>query len=384
MIPNLVIDFLVRSCLFFPLDDFSLQKSFESLHFSHFLYDMAKKKTKKKAVNQPEKDKVNVVFMSDLPDNNTAIHIVGDASDFSGPPNSKSMEKIMQDVVKKLQSLDLSEDELENVDLAKLLNSMPVPTATTPKEKAQELIVTAFESNDPKKQVEVARKALKIDPDNVDALVILAEHASTDVFQAISGYRKAIQAGERSLGEDFFREHEGHFWAIHETRPYMRAMEELAGILRSVSRSQGVLATVDEEVLAIYQKMLRLNPGDNQGIRYKLLYFLLEQGKDKDAESLYNEYLDDHSAWWIYGRALLDFRKYGDTDVSRKSLRKAIRYNKYFPLYLLGRKRFPASPPGHYGVGDANEAAYYMNTSFHIWQATPNAIRWIANCLDKK
>ena len=344
----------------------------------------ARKISPKKAAKKPEKDRVNVVFMSDLLDNDTAIHMVGDASDFSGVPNSKSLEKIMQGVVKKLQSLDLSEDELENVDLAKLLNSMPVPGAETPKEKAQELIDTAFESNDPKKQVAIARKALKIDPDNVDALVILAEHDSSNVFQAISGYRKAVAAGERNLGDDFFREHEGHFWAIHETRPYMRALEELAGILRSVSMQQGGLVKVEEEALAIYQKMLRLNPGDNQGIRYKLLYVLLEQGKDKDAESLYDEYSDDHSAWWIYGRALLDFRKYGDTDISRKSLRKAIKYNKHFPLYLLGRKRFPIAPPGHYGVGDANEAAYYMNSSYHIWQATPNAIQWIENCLDKK
>ena len=346
----------------------------------------AKKTSPKKATKKLEKGKgrVNLVFMSDILDDNTAIHMVGDASDFSGPPNPKSMEKIMRDVTKKLQSLNLSGDELENVDMAKLLNSMPVPSAETPKEKAQELVETAFESNDPQKQVEIARKALKIDRDNVDALLILAEHDSTNVFQAIDGYRKAVAAGERSLGEDFFREHEGHFWAIHETRPYMRAMEELAGILRSASLQQGGLVKVDEEVLTIYQKLLRLNPGDNQGIRYKLLYILLEQNKDKDAESLYNDYSDDESVWWVYGRALLDFRKYGDTDISRKSLRKAIKYNKHFPPFLFGLKRFPASPPGHYGIGDANEAAYYMNTSFHVWQATPDAISWIANFLGKE
>ena len=58
----------------------------------------------------------------------------------------------------------------------------------------------------------------------------------------------------------------------------------------------------------------------------------------------------------------------GDTAKSRKSLAAAVTYNKHFPQYLLGLKRFPTAPPGHYGVGDANEAAYYMNSSYHVWQ----------------
>ena len=126
---------------------------------SQFIHVMAKKKTTKKAAGKSakktspkkvtkksEKGRVNVVFMSDLLDGDTAIHMVGDASDFPGPPNSKSMEKMMRDVTKKLQSLNLSGDELENVDMVKLLNSMPVPSAKTPKEKAQELVDAAFES----------------------------------------------------------------------------------------------------------------------------------------------------------------------------------------------------------------------------------------------
>ena len=50
----------------------------------------AKKTSPKKATKKPEKGKgrVNVVFMSDILDGDTAIHMIGDASDFPGPPNS--------------------------------------------------------------------------------------------------------------------------------------------------------------------------------------------------------------------------------------------------------------------------------------------------------
>jgi|GEM_PF-1298535 len=343
---------------------------------------IAKKLTKKSS----KKENVHVVMMSDFLDGDTAIHMVGDTDDFPGPMNRMSMEKIMGQLTRKLQTLNLTEEELQQVDLASLLNSMPTPQTNDPREQAQELVYSAFESHDPKQQVAIAKKALKLDPDSVDALVILAEHASRHVFDAIDGYRKAVQAGERNLGEEFFKQNAGHFWAIHETRPYMRAMEQLADVLRSVVMDQQGHKAFDQinlEALEIYQKMLRLNPGDNQGVRYKLLYFLLELDRDDEAEKLYNEYRDDFSAWWKYGRALLDFRKQGDTAKSRKSLAAAVTYNKHFPQYLLGRKRFPPAPPGHYGVGDANEAAYYMNSSFHVWQKTPGAVDWVEEYIDR-
>ena len=349
---------------------------------------MAKKKSTKKSAKKAStkktgQSKAPVVHLSEMEVGNNVFQMVGDTSGLENM-NPMMMEKIMQGISKKLESLNLSEEEMEQIDLAELLNSMSVPKAETPQEKARELIYTAYETSDPKKMVAIARKALKLDPDNVDALVILAEHTTTNVFEAIDGYRRAIAAGERSLGEEFFKANEGHFWAIHETRPYMRALEELAGILRSVSYECGGSENLDNEVVTIYQKMLRLNPGDNQGIRYRLFYRLLEVGRDEDAEKLYKDYSDDGSAWWMYGRVLLDFRKSGDTAKSRKSLKEAVKYNKHFPLFLLGRKRFPATPPGHYGIGDANEAAYYMNDSFEIWQKTPDIMEWLAGFLDKK
>lgn len=345
---------------------------------------VAKKATAKKTVKKSTKRTNVCLLSSDFLDGDTEIHMLGDVTDLSGPPSPMMLERLMRGVGKKLESLNLSQEELEKVDLTSLLNSMPTPKANTPKEKAQELVDTAFDVGDPKRKIEIARKALKLDPDNVDALVILAEHKSRHVFDAIAGYREAVRAGERGFGEEYFERNEGHFYAIPETRSYMRALEELAGILRGVSMQQAGFEQINQEALEIYQKMLRLNPGDNQGIRYKLLYFLLELDKDSEAEKLFADYSDDFSAWWKYGRALLDFRKGGDTAAARKSLAAAIKYNKFFPMYLLGHKRFPSAPPGHYGIGDANEAAYYMNASFTVWQKTPGAVEWIEKYFDKK
>jgi len=70
--------------------------------------------------------------------------------------------------------------------------------------------------------------------------------------------------------------------------------------------------------------------------------------------------------------------------VTRIIVYLSIKYNKHFPPYILGTKRFPDAPPGHYGIGDANEAAYYMNDSMLAWENTPGAIDWIKKCMGTK
>ena len=351
------------------------------------LYYMPKKATAKKAAKKSAKrstEKATHVLMSDTLDADTMIHVVGDADDLPGSFNRMTMEKIMRQIGKKIESLNLTSDELQEIDLMELLNSMPTPPPDGSADEAQELVYSAYGSSDPKKRTMLAKKALKLAPDNVDAHLILADDPVHSMFGAVACYREAVAAGERNLGKEFFEQNAGHFWGIHETRPYMRALESLAGTLRCTVVDQEGCEQVYPEVLEIYQKMLWLNPGDNQGIRYKLLYHLIEMGRDDEAEKLYKEYPDDCMAWWVYGRALLDYRKQGDTAKSRKSLATAMEHNKHFPPYILGRKRFPSSPPGHYGVGDANEAAYYMNDSMLAWESTPGAIDWIAKCIDGK
>ena len=301
------------------------------------------------------------------------------------PLNRMSMERIMRQIGKKLESLDMDGDQLQEIDLMALLNSMSAPPSDGPEDKAQEFVYSAYEFTDPKKRTALAKKALKLDPDNIDARLILADDPVQSIFGAVACYREAVAAGERKLGKEFIEQNAGHFWGITETRPYMRALECLAGNLHCVAAQQGEgFEEINLEVAELYQKMLRLNPGDNQGIRYKLLYVLIELGKDSKAEKLYKQYSDDFSAWWRYGRALLDFRKQGDTEKSRKSLAEAIEHNKHFPPYILGIRRFPDAPPGHYGIGDANEAVYYMNDSMFAWEHTPGAIDWIKKCMGTK
>ena len=132
-----------------------------------------------------------------------------------------------------------------------------------------------------------------------------------------------------------------------------------------------------DEAIEHYKDMLRLNPNDNQGIRDLLMPRLIEMGRDEEAEALFKEYQDDGMASWIYSRALLDFRKMGDSEISRKSLTAAVKKNKHIPAYLLGRKKMPQSLPEYYSPGDESEAMFYTKENLEAWKITPGALDWL-------
>jgi len=237
-------------------------------------------------------------------------------------------------------------------------------------DKAQEIMYDAWEAPTRQRAVTLARKALEVSPDCADAYNLLAEEAAESLEEAIELYEKGVEAGERALGKKTFKEDVGHFWGLLETRPYMRARAGLAQCLWEAGRR--------EEAVEHYWDLLRLNPNDNQGIRDLLMPCLIELGRDGDAEKLFKQYKGDGMAVWMYSRALLDFRKHGDSPAAVKSLKAALGENKHVPSYLLGHKKMPRTLPSHYGFGDDNEAVLYAHGNRAAWKATPGALEWLA------
>ena len=84
-----------------------------------------------------------------------------------------------------------------------------------------------------------------------------------------------------------------------------------------------------EEAVEHYRELLRLNPQDNQSIRYVLLHRLLELRRDAKAAHLMTKSADEPTAHWAYTWALLAFRLGGDSPTARKELRKAVKVNRH-------------------------------------------------------
>lgn len=285
------------------------------------------------------------------------------------------MERSLRGLNKLLASQEFdSADEVNEFLQSHLVGGKaPEFVPETAAEEAQEIMYNAWQSEDPRQRVTLAQQALEIDPDCVDAYVLLAEDAAQSASEAKKLYGDGVLAGERALGADFFEENAGHFWGITETRPYMRARMGLADCCWALGQHT--------DAIEHYQEMLRLNPGDNQGVRYLLLSCLLEVGEDARAKELLDQFEDDAFASWHYSRALWAFRQYGDKALARNELTAAIEQNSHVPAYLLGKKRFPRRPPEHIILGGESEAVEYAMRAIQLWKQTPDARKWLSQHL---
>ena len=236
-------------------------------------------------------------------------------------------------------------------------------------DQAQQIMYKAWDESHPGKRITLAHQALAVSPNCADAYVLLAEEEADTAGRALEYYQQGVEAGQRALGEDYFSEEVGHFWGLLETRPYLRALHGKAGLLWQLRRH--------EEAGAIYREMLRLNPNDNQGVRYSLLQLLLELDRGDEARALIAQYADEYSAAWLYTQALLSFQQEGDSPASTRALQGALKQNPHVPAYLSGQKRIPNRLPDTISPGAETEAIDYAVGHLNDWRRTPGAVEWI-------
>lgn len=250
---------------------------------------------------------------------------------------------------------------------------IPEMSPRSPLEQAQDLMYQAWESPNRTQRIKLARQALETSPDCADAYVLLAEENAKTPADARAFYEQAVKAAQRALGKEAFEEMEGHFWGVLETRPYMRARLGLAQVLWAMGEQPAAAAHMRD--------MLRLNPGDNQGVRYLLATLLLAMGDDAALEKLLEQYPDDWSANWKYTSALLAFRSEGKSEKANALLKQAIEYNRFVPPYLLGTKKPPKRMPAFISPGDESEALDYVVDAVIPWQQTEGARDWLTEIL---
>lgn len=294
------------------------------------------------------------------------------------PPvhDRRALEKTLTDVGRLLEGQDFDSIDEMNAFLQDMMESGEPPPSSpgdNPLAQAQDVMYQAWDATGSKQRIALAKKALAISEDCADAYMLLAEETAKSIQEAMALYEKAVKAGERALGPEAFEEYEGHFWGVLETRPYMRARAGLAECLWYTGKLQ--------QAIDHYRDLLRLNPGDNQGLRYHLATLLLAVEDDEALETLLSEYEDDASASWHYTRALLLFRQEGPSEAATALLEEAIACNPFVPPYLLGKKKLPRQMPSYIGFGDENEAIDYAAAAKPIWQKNTKARKWLRETL---
>jgi tetratricopeptide (TPR) repeat protein len=262
---------------------------------------------------------------------------------------------------------DTAPDEVEMpsaTDMEKTMRSL-FGKGCGKNERAQDLAYEAMETADPIKSAELATQALKLDPNCVDAAMHLARLVCPDPEDMIKHMKMVVDIGVRGLGgPKYLEENRGYFWGILETRPYMRARAYLAQVLAEAGK--------DQEAIEHYEELLRLNPNDNQGLRYPLLGLYLMNDNLDGARRLFAEFKDEDGAVFAWGLVLERFLA-GDLAGATKALKEARKTNPHAEKYLTGEKSVPEELPDFYGFGDENEAIICAEAVGPAWEKHPEA-----------
>jgi tetratricopeptide (TPR) repeat protein len=285
------------------------------------------------------------------------------------------MKNLPNNSMKDLHRLLAKQEFQTEDDVKAFMNSLmgkPIPMMSpqdlTPEEQAEDIVAEA-QDLPPAQARKKIQEALALDPDCIDAYVALGS-LEAESKAALKHLEKGVAIGRRKFFGENAEEYAGHFWGMTETRPFMRCMHLMGECLLTMGTPKSL-----EQGLAIYEEMLTLNPNDNQGIRDMFLLFCII-GKKYDTFAKYDAQFDDGTAFCAFNRALCAFCSKGDTENARALLEQANTVNPYVIPKLLTRITKPVRPE-YYGMGDENEAHYYILYAYPFWQTLPGVAAWL-------
>jgi tetratricopeptide (TPR) repeat protein len=250
-------------------------------------------------------------------------------------------------------------------------NIMPfIETGESAREIAEEIIIEAYEA--PNKQIRIskAKKALQIFPQCAHAYLLLAMEEN-NLPQKIALLHEGIAAAEAILPPGIFLEFAGYVWARVDARPYMRCKTALALTLWESGDH--------EQAIDIMKGLLQINREDGQGLRFHLANKLLEFDPNDEyiRRPFFKDYKGDTAAFIQYAYALWLFHKQGPNRASTNALLRAIKHNKYVPVFLLERGQMPSGKLYRVERGSPEEAVSYCRIAASCWKKFAGSLDWL-------
>lgn len=240
----------------------------------------------------------------------------------------------------------------------------------SPSAVALGLVATAKKLRSPGKRSAHLRKAVEQDSECVSARIELADadYQAGKWDESSKGYREVIDREERR-----WRGETPAWWEDSETRPYLRAIYGRA----MTEWHRGRFS----ETASDLQKLLSLNPRDNQGTRFLLpMVHLLGEEDDRALKSFSHHelhYPDDYvEPSLLFGKGLALWRA-GDETRAREAYRVGLLKNLHIAPLLLD---LPSPPSDLWHPNDRSESGYaqdFMQSYAVLWDRDPSALRFL-------
>lgn len=169
------------------------------------------------------------------------------------------------------------------------------------------------------------RRALKHDPHHADAHnhLGIAKLEGRRLKDAERHFRFAVEGGQRQIQADGDRVP----WAIVDNRPYLRALGNLACVLTQRRQWQ--------EAVAIQERLLQINPDDDQGVRWLIGLSHLRAGDAPSAIAAFERTFTEE-AGCAFGLALARLVVDGPAAEVGEPLLHGFAHNRYVAPMLLG------------------------------------------------
>lgn len=228
--------------------------------------------------------------------------------------------------------------------------------------RALDVLRAAAGVRDARQAEQVARQALAISEDCVEAWLALAGATARSAQEARPLIESAVAAGDR-----LFAERRGHirFGTAREAQPYMQARAGLAQVYWELDERGAAVETL--------RGTLALDPDDHLSQRYVLLKALLDMRRYDDAAALLDAYGKESSTIMEYSRLLCAWARFGAGPEARAAFATARRQNQYVLDYLLGLRVLPQRLPAKAQPGDEGEAIRYAAVMGGVWDEVEGA-----------
>jgi len=207
------------------------------------------------------------------------------------------------------------------------------------------------------------------DEQNIELEEMLDFALYNDSAEAHTLLEALIESFELKMGKAFFKENTGHFWLMHDTRPYMQLRSRRAGI----KFDNGQVKSATQEL----QALITLNPNDNQALRFPLTSWLAILADWPALQQLLALFPEEESIPMLAANALMWFALNGDSAEARRAKKVMHQANKHVIKYLTGQKTFK-QPSESYQPGQTSEAEMYIaQYAKEAWRSVPGALFWL-------
>lgn len=251
--------------------------------------------------------------------------------------NDKDIKELIN-FINEHSSDDASEEEINALldQFMKEHNQKPLKAMTEKDAKTSEdFMELAGKAKSLEDGLKFARKALKLDPDNLDAELFVADYSATDSIDNLKKAQIVVNHAEKLMEDGGYltKEYEGEFWLVLETRPYMRVLHHYFDALVEC----GMMTRAVEQG----EKMLRLCASDNLGIRHSLMHIYAYLELEEKALALYKKFDETSETMFLLPLSVL-YYKLNDTKTAKIYLNKLIRSNKDTKRFfkILGTNEF--------------------------------------------